>query len=91
LIDYSNEEGAHKSEVIEHFNNLSAIFSKSIHVSKQETNPIRELRERENFLHILPFTSKMFMNPISAFFSTDTEVLYRKLGRYHQLFIPTQI
>jgi len=31
------------------------------------------------------------MNPISAFFSTDTEVLYRKLGRYHQLFIPTQI
>lgn len=91
LIDYVNEEGSHKAEVIEHFNNLSAIFSKSIHVSVQETNPIRVLCERENFLHVLPFTTKMFMNPFSACFSTDPDVLYRKLDRYHQLFIPTQI
>ncbi|DAB38453.1 MAG TPA: potassium transporter TrkA, partial [Sulfuricurvum kujiense] len=91
LIDYINEEGSHKSEVIEHFNNLSAIFSKSIRVTAQENNPIRELRERDNFLHVLPFTSKMFMNPFTAYFSTDPEVLYRKLGRNHQLFIPTQI
>ncbi len=91
LINYTNEEGSDKQEVIEHFNNLSAIFSKSIHVSTQETNPIRELCERENFLHVLPFTSKIFKNPFSAYFSTDPEVLYRKLGHYHQLFIPTQI
>jgi len=91
LINYTNEEGSHKNEVIDHFNNLSAIFSKSINVSVQDTNPIRELRERENFLHVLPFTSKMFTNPFTAYFSTDPEVLYRKLGHYHQLFIPTQI
>jgi hypothetical protein len=91
LINYTNEEGSQKNEVIEHFNNLSAIFSKSINVSVQDTNPIRELRERENFLHVLPFTSKMFTNPFIAYFSTDPEVLYRKLGHYHQLFIPTQI
>jgi hypothetical protein len=91
LINYINEEGSHKQEVIEHFNNLSAIFSKSIRVSTQESNPIRELCERENFLHVLPFTSKIFTNPFIAYFSTDPEVLYRKLGRYHQLFIPTQI
>lgn len=91
LIDYVNDDDFHKREVIEHFNNLSAIFSKSIHVSTQESNPIRELCERENFLHVLPFTEKMFINSVSAYFSTDPEVLYRKLGRYHQLFIPTQI
>lgn len=91
LIDYINEEGSHKNEVIDHFNNLSAIFSKSIHVSEEEENPIRALRERENFLHVLPFTSKMFMNPFNVYLSTDPEVLYRKLDRYHQLFIPTQI
>jgi uncharacterized protein len=84
LINYTNEEGPHKQEVIEHFNNLSAIFSKSIRISTQENNPIRELCERENFLHVLPFTSKIFTNPFSAYFSTDPEVLYRKLGRYHQ-------
>jgi uncharacterized protein len=91
LINYAHEEGGHKKEVIEHFNNLSAIFSKSIRVVEEENNPIRELSEREHFLHILPFTAKMFMNPLSAYFSTDPETLYRKLGRYHQLFIPTQI
>lgn len=91
LIDYSTEEGSHKQEIIEHFNNLSAIFSKLINVSKQDENPIRFLRSRDNFLHVLPFTYKMFTNPVNAFFSTDPEVLYRQLGRYHQLFIPTQI
>lgn len=91
LIDYTNEEGNHKQEVIEHFNNLSAIFSKSIAIATQEENPIRSLSQRDNFMHVLPFTTKMFVNPLTAFFSTDPEVLYRKLGRYHQLFIPTQI
>jgi hypothetical protein len=90
-MDYTHEEEGRKGEVIEHFNNLSAIFSKSIQVVSQEENPIQTLRERENFLHILPFTEKMFINPLRACFSTDPEVLYRKLGRYHQLFIPTQI
>ncbi|WP_298692540.1 TrkA C-terminal domain-containing protein [uncultured Sulfuricurvum sp.] len=91
LINYVHEEGNHKQKAIEHFNNLSAIFSKSIHVSEQEVNPIRKLRERENFLHILPFTDKMFMGPLDVFFSTDPEVVYRELSRFHQLFIPTQI
>lgn len=91
LIDYTNEEENHKRDVIEHFNNLSAIFSKSINVVIQEENPIRSLCERDNFLHVLPFTSKMFSHRVSAYFSTDPEILYRKLDHYHQLFIPTQI
>lgn len=91
LIDYLHDEEGKKGEIIEHFNNLSAIFSKSIQVVEQEENPIQTLRERENFLHVLPFTSKMFINPFYACFSTDPEILWRKLDRYHQLFIPTQI
>jgi hypothetical protein len=91
LIDYFHEEEGRKGEIIEHFNNLAAIFSKSIQVVGQEENPIQTLRERENFLHVLPFTTKMFTSRLNACFSTDPEVLYRKLDRYHQLFIPTQI
>ncbi len=91
LIDYLHEEEGKKGEIIEHFNNLSTIFSKSIQVVEQEENPIQSLRERENFLHVLPFTTKMFTSRLNACFSTDPEVLYRKLDRYHQLFIPTQI
>lgn len=91
VIDYLHEEKGRKGVVIEHFNNLSAIFSKSIQIVEQEENPIQMLRGRENFLHILPFTAKMFISRVDACFSTDPEVLYRKLDRYHQLFIPTKI
>ncbi|MGZ8546843.1 MAG: COG3400 family protein, partial [Sulfuricurvum sp.] len=91
LIDYVTEERDNIMQTIEHFNNLSTIFSKSIHVIKTEENPIRFLQERENFLQCLPFTEKMFENPIKCFFATDPDVLYAKLDSYHQLFIPTQI
>ncbi|MFA5214731.1 COG3400 family protein [Sulfuricurvum sp.] len=91
LIDYKGEEGEYRQEIIAHFQNLSTIFSKSIHVSAEEQNPIRLLREKDNFLQCLPFTSKMFASPWERFLATDTEMLYFKLDAYHQLFIPTQI
>ncbi|MGD9969172.1 MAG: COG3400 family protein [Sulfuricurvum sp.] len=91
LINYLNEEDEHKKETIEYFNNLSSIFSKSIRVIDEESNPIKELCKRQNFLHVLPFTPKMFTGLAETFFSTDPDVLYRKLNRYHQLFIPVQI
>ncbi len=91
LIDYALEERESTLQAIDHFNNLSAIFSKSIRVVSADDNPIRFLREYENFLQCLPFTKKMFENPIKRFFATDPEVLYTKFDRYHQLFIPTQI
>jgi hypothetical protein len=91
LIDYATEERDNITQAIEHFTNLSTIFSKLINVVKTEENPVRFLRESENFLQCLPFTEKMFENPIKRFFATDPDILYTKLDRYHQLFIPTQI
>ena len=91
LIDYAVEERANVTQAIEHFNNLSTIFSKSIHVVKTDENPIRFLRDYDNFLQCLPFTDKMFENPVRCLLTTDPEVLYTKLDAYHQLFIPTQI
>ncbi len=91
LIDYATEERGNIIQAIEHFKNLSTIFSKSIIVVKTEENPVRFLRESENFLQCLPFTEKMFENPFKRFFATDPDILYTKLDSYHQLFIPTQI
>jgi len=91
LIDYATEERGNIIQAIEHFKNLSTIFSKSIIVVKTEENPVRFLRESENFLQCLPFTEKMFENPFKRFFETDPDILYTKLDSYHQLFIPTQI
>lgn len=90
LFNYTGEHQEEKEQVIEHFNNLSTIFSKSIKVIEQTENPIRSLKKRENFLHCLPFTKKMLPHPLFSVLSTDSEKLYHRLGEYHQIFIPVQ-
>jgi hypothetical protein len=91
LFNYTNEKDINKEQVIEQFNNLATIFSKSIKVTNSEGNPIRELRQKENFLQLLPFTPKMVERQIYSLFSIDSEKLYFKLDDYHQIFIPVQL
>ena len=91
LYNYTNEHQENREQVIEHFNNLSTIFSKSIKIYNESENPIRHLKEKENFIQILPFTSKLTQRHIFSLFSTDSEKLYHKLDEYTQMFIPVQI
>lgn len=91
LFNYTNEKDENKEQVIEHFTNLATIFSKSIKVTNSEGNPIRELRQKENFIQLLPFTQKMVERRIYSLFSTDSEKLYFKLDDYHQIFVPMQL
>ncbi len=91
LYNYLQEHQEEKEQVIEHYHNLSTIFSKSIKVIKENENPIRTLKHKDNFIQILPFTSKLTTRRIYALFSTDSERLYFKLDNYHQIFIPVQL
>ena len=91
LYNYVLEHQEEKEQVIEHYYNLSTIFSKSIKVIKENENPILALRKKENFVQILPFTSKLITRRSYALFSTDSEKLYFKLDDYHQIFIPVQL
>jgi len=91
LYNYMAEHQDEKELVIEHYYNLSSIFSKSIKVYKESENPIRKLKQKENFLQILPFTKKLTTRRIYSLFSTDSEKLYYKLDDYHQIFIPVQL
>ncbi|MDA7817441.1 potassium transporter TrkA [Sulfurimonas sp.] len=91
LYNYLNEHQETKEQVIEHYYNLSTIFSKSIKVLKESENPIKILKQKENFMQVLPFTRKLTSRKISSLLSTDSEKLYHKLDEYHQIFIPVQI
>lgn len=91
LYNYLVEHQEAKEQVIEHFYNLSAIFSKTIKVFKEEQNPLKRLKQKENFIQMLPFTSKLTTRRIQSLFSTDSEKLYFKLDEYHQIFIPVQL
>lgn len=91
LYNYLNEHQGDKEQVIEHYNNLASIFSKSIKVLKLNENPITKLKTEENFIQVLPFTRKLTKRRIFSLFSTDSEKLYYKLDAYHQIFIPVQL
>lgn len=91
LYNYMSEHQEEREQVVEHYYNLSTIFSKSIKVIKQQENPISHLKEKENFIHLLPFTSKLTTRRLYSLFSTDSEKLYYKLDDYHQVFIPVQL
>ena len=91
LYNFMNEHQEAKEQVIEHYYNLSSIFSKSIKVNKETQNPIRILSQKDNFIHILPFTHKLTQKRIYSIFSIDSERLYHKLDDYHQIFIPVQL
>jgi hypothetical protein len=90
IYSYMNEHDEGKDQIIEHYNNLAEIFSKNIKVIKENENPIRELRKKENFVHILPFTPKVKKRRSYSLLSTDSEKLYYKLDDYHQIFLPVQ-
>jgi len=91
IYNYMSEHQKDKEQVIEHYNNLSTIFSKTIKVHKETQNPIKVLQQKEHFIQILPFTKKLTKRRIYSLLSTDSEKLYHKLDDNHQFFIPVQI
>jgi len=80
-----------KSFILNHYENLSNIFSKNMEVLQSEKNPIRELATEDDFLQIVPFTKKIMGNRLFSIFSTDFEKLYFKLSHNPQLFVPVDI
>lgn len=91
LYNYLNEHQEDKKQVIEHYKNLATIFTKSIKVIETEDNPLRVLKKKENFMHIVPFTNKLTKRKLLSTFSMDSERLFHKLDDYHQIFIPVQL
>ena len=91
LFDFMYEEDEQNQEVLEHFENLSDIFSKKFHIIKSTQNPIRALKKRENFLQCLPFNEEVLPRHWKSFLSTDIHKLYYRLDEFHQIFIPTKI
>jgi hypothetical protein len=91
IYNYLSEHQEVKEQVLENYNNLATIFSKSIKVINENKNPIKTLKQKDNFVHILPFTYKLTKRRILSLLSTDSEKLYHRLDEYHQIFIPVQL
>ncbi len=78
-----------KTDLLDHFENLSKIFDEKIEIVSSGQNPIRELKKENNMLQILPLKKDMFQKRFSwKFFYTDTDNISFDLDKYNQLLIP---
>ena len=92
LLDYEPDSDFEKKRfILNHYENLSSIFSKSLQIRQENRNPIRELIHEEPFMQIIPFTDKILQNRFFSYFSTDVEKLYFKLSDNPQLFVPVDL
>ncbi|MDD3324589.1 MAG: potassium transporter TrkA [Sulfurospirillaceae bacterium] len=88
LYDYNPENDFSKSNLAEHFENLSKLFGRDVEIVGAQKNPLIKLRSRDDILQFLPFSVKILDSNIFSIFSTDMEKLYFKLSDNYQLFIP---
>jgi hypothetical protein len=89
LYPSKGDEGG-ENEILEHYENLAAIHSRSIAVRKGDDNAIMTLRKEENLLLFFPFDEAMTKKSLLDFLKLkQAELMYSFLTEHHQLFAPT--
>lgn len=78
-----------KSNLLNHFENLSKIFNEKIEIISSSENPIRELQKQKNMLQILPLKEDMFKKRFSMkFLYTNSDFISFDMNKYNQLLVP---
>lgn len=85
---FDNKFDDDSKELREHFESLSKIFDKKVNIINDGTNPLIKLKNNENILQFLSFSSKIMDSKFGAIFSKDINRLHYILGDSYQLFIP---
>jgi hypothetical protein len=78
-----------KTDILDHFENLSKIFNQKIQLVSDEKNPIRVLKEQNDILQIMPMKQSMFKKRyFYEFFYTNSDLIAFDSSRFNQLLIP---
>ncbi|NDJ26962.1 potassium transporter TrkA [Campylobacter sp. MIT 12-8780] len=76
-------------QVVEHFQSLSKLYNKEIKIINDTSkNPLLELSLNNDILQFVSFKKELTSSRLSTFLSTDFNVLYAKMNKNYQLFIP---
>jgi hypothetical protein len=78
------------SHIIEHYENLSNIFSQNLSITQDDLNPVRYIQAKREAIIALPFDSMITKPQLLSLFSTDPHALYYMYLQNHQLFIPVE-
>ncbi len=78
----------HDKDLIEYFESLANVFNQEININQAQKNPIKELKQEENILQILPIKETMFEHQFFRFASLDTDMLSFDIELHNQILIP---
>jgi len=82
-------EEENKSNLLDHFENLSKIFNEKIEIVSSNENPVRELKKQKSMLQILPLKEDMFKKRFTwKIFYTNSDFISFDMNKYNQLLIP---
>ncbi|NEW60109.1 hypothetical protein GSY74_02330 [Sulfurovum sp. bin170] len=91
LCNYDPEgDFSEKKNIIEHYERLSNLYSFHIDIVEKKSNPIVELRDADEILHIVPFNRSVLKKPIANFFSRKFSHYFLSIKKHPQLLIPVE-
>ncbi len=90
LYNFEETDGSEASLIVDHFQNISKLFHQDLKIINSKSNPIRELKSRDDFLQFVPFDSKITQKKIFAIFSKKLNSLHFELDKNYQIFIPSE-
>jgi len=79
-----------KKMIVEHYETLSQIFNYPIDIEQKVANPIRELINKSDILHIVPFNKALRKRGIMRIFSQKLEDYLLSMDKHPKLLIPTE-
>lgn len=78
-----------KTNLLNHFENLSKIFDERLEIISSSENPIRELKKQKHMLQVLPLKEEMFNKRFSfKFLYTNSDFISFDMNKYNQLLVP---
>jgi hypothetical protein len=78
-----------KTDILDHFENLSKIFNQKLIIVSKEKNPIRKMKKQQDILQIMPLKRAMFgKRYFFEFFYTNSDLLAFDINTFNQLLIP---
>jgi hypothetical protein len=88
LCNYDPEgDFLEKKNIIEHYESLSGLYNFDINIEQKKSNPIVELRARDEVLHIVPFEKSVLKHSFANFFSRTISHYFLSIKKHPKLLI----
>ncbi len=92
MLSNCDPDGDFKSKkmIIEHYETLAQIFNYPIEIEQKIANPIRELNNKSDILHLLPFNKALRKRGFIRILSQKMEDYVLSTNKHPKLLIPTE-